>query len=139
MRVYFLLMSFLMMSLMISCTKPSKSVAAQYKDKLSGGGSANQDPTPPSDDPPSDDPPSDDPPSDDPPMDEEAAGGDAEEGAKLLATCGGCHPGNGVKLDKSAVSKLDAAYTGAQKQIHGGFSEQFEDKRADLEAAMNAK
>lgn len=143
MRADLLISAILLSSLMMSCTKPTKSAAAAYKEKLSGGGSANVEP------------------SEETGGGEEetgggeeetgggeeetgggeetAAEGDVAEGNKLLATCGGCHPANGKTLNAAAVGDLEEAFTGAQKQTHGGFTEAFVDKRADLEAAMKAK
>lgn len=72
------------------------------------------------------------------------AEGDAEAGKAVIAsTCSTCHMDGGaaakVKLDASAVAKLDDAYTGTQKAFHQAFTDHFEGQgRADLEAALNA-
>lgn len=75
--------------------------------------------------------------------DTSAPAGDVTKGNALLQNCVACHNSGGLAknmtLNAAAVSRLDAAFTGAQSAFHSVLPEAFEAPgRADLEAALNA-
>ncbi len=84
------------------------------------------------------------PPTDKPTEPPVASLGDVAKGEEILKSCVSCHQAGSlaakVTLDKTAVSRLDTAYTGKETAYHMPFSDAFEGEgRKDLEAALNAK
>ncbi|MBC7532380.1 MAG: hypothetical protein H7318_12445 [Oligoflexus sp.] len=135
MKVILLVSAVFLSGVIAGCVKP-KSVAAEYKAKMSagdggagdggagdggagdggagdGGAGGTEKPTP--------------------------AEGDVKKGKALLVPCAGCHPNTAkVVLNADAVARLDEAFTGKQTATHGTMTAAFEDGRLDLEAALNA-